>query len=181
LPAAETYRARRRSISNPASERRVEKMHKIIGSLLVSLSVVALASGADAQSLQQQAICAAQAKKIFEAIKNSRLVSPTLPDVQSHYSTKTNRCLVLETDPSDLPGKGGIWTVNVVLFDAFERRTYAKYFSSCYSVRSRSGMECLSREDAQFTCDIFPAYGQAKPCKSYAEFAAFVSDYMDER
>ena len=71
----------------------------VIGTLMLSGS---FGFPAHSQSLDQQATCAAQAKKAFQEYsaeyKRSVAkegVSNLNSDYQSHYNTKINRCLIL--------------------------------------------------------------------------------------
>ena len=86
-----------------------------------------------AQSLQNQAICAAQAKKTFaednaewdRQDKQMNLGMETISvDYESHYNTKINRCLMLVIRTYNF-GKQISTSKN--LFDAIERRGYGAY------------------------------------------------------
>jgi hypothetical protein len=71
------------------------------GEMRIRLGVLCLlltATTASAQSLEQQAICAKQAKIAFEDYNADyeihKLPKPVTIDYQSHYNTKLNKCLI---------------------------------------------------------------------------------------
>jgi hypothetical protein len=149
--------------------------------LLVFMAVaVALPIGAlRAQSLQEQAMCAAQAKKTFEEdsnqwdseSKNMKLGMQTISsDYQSHYNTKLGHCLILTTRMYSF---GGETTTSKNLYDAFERRDYASYLWT-----TRTGKKYW--EVSPISCQFGPSYGQTKFCKTEDEFNTFVSEYMQQ-
>jgi len=122
---------------------------------------------ATAQSLEQQAICAEQAKIALQEYENEiqKKASTNLDqhsDYQSHYNTKLNKCLMeIETTFFD----GGHITTSVLLMDAFEQRVYASYIWASQNVNS---------------CDLVPTSQTQTHCSSREEFDAFVAKYMEE-
>jgi hypothetical protein len=131
-----------------------------------------------AQSLQEQSICAAQARKTFQEDsaewdrqnKQMNIGIQTMSiDYESHYNPKINRCLILVTRMSVL---GGQSSTSKNLYDAIERRFYAAYLWT-------------SRADKKYwevppvSCELTPSHGETKYCKSEDEFNAFVAEYME--
>src|SRR5215472_4767069 len=87
---------------------------------------------ARAQSLQQQEICANQAKVYFQenSADDPKLSKDGDQSIGAgyvgHYNTKLNRCFVL-VDSTSL-GPNGQFFTSTQLVDAFERRIYATYY-----------------------------------------------------
>ena len=134
----------------------------LFASLTFTFSIVS----AYAQSLEDQARCAAQAQKAFNEFEREWKNDPankafkTLStDYQSHYNTKLKKCLMLITM------MGNQSQTSVYLSDAYERRIYAEY---------------LSGEVPPITCRLIPSLRQKKYCNSREEFDAFVAEYMEE-
>ena len=114
----------------------------------VAIAIIVVASSvaarAQSPSLQEQGICAAQARKTFQEDsykwdleqKQMNLGMTTISfDYQSHYNAKINRCLILTTRMSTF---GGETSTAKNLYDAFERRDYASYLWT-----SRAGKKIL--------------------------------------
>jgi hypothetical protein len=132
-----------------------------------------------AQSLQEQEICAAQAKRAFQEEnvdwdrqnKQMNLGMQTVSvDFESHYNAKINRCLMLVIRTTML---GKQMSTNKSLFDAIERREYGEYM-------------WISHEGKKFwevppaSCQLTPTHNETQYCKSEDEFKAFVAKYMEE-
>jgi hypothetical protein len=117
---------------------------------------------------QEQEVYAKHAKVAFQeysADEQKSGIKPFTSDYQSHYNTKLDKCLIRieETIPSD-----GEFITNVLLFEVFERRLYASYFS-------KSGSKVLTY------CDLIPTFHDEKTfCSSRGEFDSFVSKYMEQ-
>ena len=139
-------------------------MRKRLGCGLLCLLLIA--SNASAQSLEQQAICAKQAKIAFQQYEDdNKKLSPNLEqhsEYQSHYNTKLNKCLIdIETM---IFGDKHI-TNSVLLMDAFEGRVYASHVWASPQVNS---------------CDLIPSSEDKRACLSKEEFDAFVAKYMEQ-
>jgi hypothetical protein len=124
---------------------------------LVCLSLI-ITTNVSAQSLQEQFICAKQAKVAFEKYDaDSKGAAPNLElssEYQSHYNPKLNKCFIdIET--------AGIGFRSAVLMDAFEQRIYAAY-------------------DTDYNCDLTPTSQDKRTCSSKDEYDAFVAKYMEE-
>jgi hypothetical protein len=125
------------------------------------------------QTLDLQATCATQAKKVFQEWETeakgfgSKRVSA---DYQSHYNTKIKKCLVLI---NTLDQVGGEFLTGINLLDAFERRYYASYGWS-----SKPGKKYW--EVPPLICELIPSSRQKKICTTQEEFEAFVAEYMEE-
>ena len=134
----------------------------------IRLGVVCLlltATGASTQSLEQQAICAKQAKVFFEEMKaNQQITDQYHQSYESHYNTKLNKCFI-HVHIAIL--KGEHITKRDLLFDAFEKRGYAEYFWA--SPRKNS-------------CDLSPTSQDKdlRTCASKGEYDAFVAKYMED-
>jgi hypothetical protein len=137
--------------------------------LLLLILVGTFVSGALAQSLSQQAQCAAQARVTAREdnnkweLENKQVGLPYRTvsfDYQSHYNAKMNRCFLMTTRTMMFGDK--IYTLKN-LSDAFERRDYALFTSG----------------NPQF-CQLLPSIGQEKCCTTQEEFDAFVAGYMEE-
>jgi hypothetical protein len=125
-----------------------------------------LTATASAQSLEQQGICAKQAKialqEYEDAIKKASPNTRQHSDYQSHYNTKLNKCLIkIESTFFD----SGHITTSALLMDAFEQRVYASYIWASPQVNS---------------CDLVPNSQDKRTCSSKDEFDAFVAKYMEE-
>jgi hypothetical protein len=119
-----------------------------------------------AQTLQDQATCANQARKTFQEDSaewdrqnkqlNIGFQTQTL-GYESHYNTKINRCLMLVTRIFD--DRGGDNKMSKQLYDAIERRIYAGYSWSAHANKPLS-------------CELIPSHEETKFCKSEDEFNA---------
>jgi len=137
-----------------------------MGRLSVVVATLIFTVSANAQPLDLQATCAAQARKAFNEFEREWKNDPankafkTLStDYQGHYNTKLKKCLMLITM------MGNQSQTSVYLSDAYERRLYAEY---------------LSGEVPPITCQLVPSLRQKKYCTSREEFDAFVAEYMEE-
>jgi hypothetical protein len=130
------------------------------------------ATTASAQSLEQQAMCAKQAKIAFDNYaadySNTGLPKPVSTDYQSHYNTKLNKCLI---DVQSTRPMGEEFLTSVVLVDAFERRVYAVYTRT---IARGEGILPPTK------CDLIPTPQTQTHCTSKDEFDAFVAKYMEE-
>jgi hypothetical protein len=142
--------------------------------ILIAVAYV-LANGAPvcAQSLTEQAQCAAQARTTAQEdnykwevdTKQMNLGMQTISfNYQSHYNKKLNRCLILTTREYT---SDGALNVKKNLYDAFERRDYASY--------SRT-----MGFDKALVCQLIPTTAQTSYCGSREEFDAFVAGYMED-
>lgn len=132
--------------------------------LLASSMVLHLPGTASAQSLQQQAICAAQAKKAFEEDKAEQIAEllkgmSLTSNYENHYNAGMNRCFILEKWSSF---RGS----NTILSDAYEKRAYARYY---YDYAS-----------GEYHCELIAPNERTGGCKSRGEFEAFVAKYMND-
>jgi len=134
------------------------------------LCLLLTATGASAQSLEQQAICAKQARIAFEEYSGDPKSSgrnKITNDYESHYNPKLNRCFIA-IDTTEPMGKEVF--VTALLMDAFERRVYAS--------SSRTGKKYW--EVPPTTCDLTPTSQDKRTCSSKDEYDAFVAKYMEE-
>ena len=133
--------------------------------IFLAIIITASSTIARSQTLQDQAICARQAKVAFRDWNNSGSV-PGLKilsdNYQSHYNTKIKKCLIFITYMSSMKGKLSEY---YVLLDAFERREYARYLNSVA---------------APPYCELTPTLDQTILCKSETKFDAFVAKYMEQ-
>lgn len=144
-------------------------------SLWAGFAVFVIASGsAQGQSLNDQEVCAKQAKVAFEGYYSSRgsVVKPLSVNYQSHYNPKLNRCFV-SIQTGDMVNNQIV--TGAVLMDAFERRIYASYsFTSPETDKKRVAI------GPQLSCVLAPL-GQAQThCSSKEEFDVFVAKYMEQ-
>ena len=142
--------------------------------LIGLLSIIAIASNASAQSPQEQALCAKQAKAAVEEWNGGTGPQPNVipmgQDYQSHYNTKLNRCLV-SIEAHDQVGKQSV--TSALLMDAFEHRVFAQY-----GWGSREGKDYW--EVPPETCVLSPTPRDKRACSSKDEYDAFVAKYMKE-
>jgi hypothetical protein len=139
----------------------------VIGTLILSGS---FGFPAHSQSLDQQATCAAQAKRALHeySTENKELVDKLGMIGRSHYNPKINRCLIL----TDNTYSYGIYLSNhVVLWDALERRIYASWLSQTASPTDL--VEVV-------TCELTRNFKDRENCTTREEFDAFVAEYMEE-
>jgi hypothetical protein len=153
----------------------------LLASLFITLFVLIVLNCSNselrAQSLQEQATCAAQARKTFQEDnaewdrQNKQIGIHTVSlDYESHYNAKINRCLMLVTRIMTVGNKSH---TSKNLYDAIERRPYAGYV-------------WIAREDKKYwevppvSCELTPTHNETQYCKSEDEFNAFVAKYMEE-
>jgi hypothetical protein len=143
-------------------------MRVIAGIAIIIASSLAPSWG---QTLQEQAICAQQAEKVFKAYNNAGSVpdyKPITSNYQSHYNTNLRKCLILVDEMSEL--KGEMLTTSELL-DAFENRQIADYIW-----QTKEGKKFW--EVPPLYCVLNPAGGSETNCSSRQEFDAFVSKLM---
>lgn len=143
--------------------------------ILTIIGVVSFSTVGHSQALDLQAMCAAQAEKIFQEwerkVKNDpagKLFRTVSSHYQRHYNTKLKKCLVLIEAIRMLNNQQSIFAH---LIDAFEKRSYASYHAIL-----RAGKE----EGAPMTCELTASYRQKKRCTAREEFDALVVEYMEE-
>jgi hypothetical protein len=145
------------------------------------IATIVLASGlmalAQTPSLQEQSMCAKQAKIAFEednrADEKNRLQLKTEPvssDYQSHYNPKLNKCFVLIERTVQMNGE---FNNDAQLSDAFERRIFATY-----GWTSKKGKEYW--EVPPTICELTPASKESINCSSKEEFDDFVAKYLEQ-
>jgi len=147
------------------------KLEKVIACILGLSLTAGEVAAVQAQSLQEQAICAQQAKTAFQDYNNVGSVPGfklLTSNYQSHYNTKLNKCLVLITEMSEMDGQ---LITSEDLLDAFEHREFADYIW-----QTKEGKNVSS---APPYCTLTPKMQQEKAC-SKEEFDAFVSKYMEQ-
>jgi hypothetical protein len=146
--------------------------------LILAVLMLCMTSGLMAQpqtpSLQEQSICAKQAKIAFEEWNASRNKVPDLKpfngDYQSHYNSKLNKCLILIEGIDEMNGQ--ILT-SATLMDAFERRVFAHYLWE-----TKEGKKYW--EVPPTACELIPTSQEKTDCSSKEEFDAFVAKYMEQ-
>ena len=144
-----------------------------LGCGLLCLSIIAITINASAQSLQEQALCAKQAKIAFEEYSGDPKASgpnKITNDYESHYNPKLNRCFIA-IDTTERMGQEYFTTA--LLMDAFERRVYASY-----GWMSHTGEKYW--EVPPTTCELTPSTKEQTHCSSKDEYDAFVAKYMEE-
>jgi hypothetical protein len=125
----------------------------------VLVGAVALwTQAAGAQTLQEQAMCAAQAAMAYQRDKAETAKSVSFAGYEDHYNPLLNRCFILEHELAS----GSDIMIITILLDAFEGHILALYTS----VNGRL-----------FECELTPTH-RTTYCKSAAEFNAFVQKYM---
>jgi hypothetical protein len=149
-------------------------MRLVVFAAIITIIGNAMALG---QSLQQQEICAKQAKAYFQeySADDQKLSNagykPLNNDYQSHYNVKLNKCLILvETSAQE----GQEFHTSIQLVDAFERRIFATY-----GWTSRPGKKYW--EVPPTLCELAPTSHETTNCSSREEFDALVSKYMEEQ
>ena len=136
------------------------------------LCLLLTATTASARSLEQQAICAKQAKVAFEeysADPKSSGPKKLTNDYESHYNPKLNRRL-MAIQTTELMGKETY--VTALLMDAFQRHVYA-----AFNWLSHEGKEY---GEAPIICQLTPTSQTQTHCSSKDEYDAFVAKYMEE-
>ena len=149
-------------------------MRKISSALIVLSACI---TSAHAQSLDQQERCAQQARRAFQEIQaeaastNQKLgFTPISSDYQSHYNTKSGKCLMLVETNTMFAGESN---TSAYLSDANERRYYASYLWM-----SRKGKKYW--EVPPISCELTASSREKKLCSSREEFDAFTANYMEE-
>jgi len=129
-------------------------------SLPVAGALAFWASGAGAQTFQQEVTCAAQAERVYQNDKANLAISTdiNITGYEDHYNPKMGRCFMLEH--TLITGSGSAELVTT-LIDAFEGRVLGTYSSN-------NGVE-----DCELTSDYITTH-----CKSGPDFDAFVEQYM---
>lgn len=143
--------------------------------LSCTAAAVAFATTAHAQSLIDQAQCAAQAKTEYQEFltewkqKGGENLELDLSEYESHYNAELQRCLMLLSIAVFSHSTGKL-TQTITLDDAFDHRGYAA-FSRIISDRAL---------DVLMLCTLTPTYGDTLNCKTRAEFDEFVARYMEQ-
>jgi hypothetical protein len=138
----------------------------VIGTLILSGS---FGFPAYSQSLDQQATCAAQAKRaVQEYSTNKELMAKLGMISRSHYNGKINRRLFL-TDNTYADGK--YLSNHDNLWDALELRNYASWLSQT---------ETPEYLVEVVTCELTRNFKDKKNCTNREEFDAFIAEYMEE-
>jgi hypothetical protein len=145
----------------------------MVRQLWAGFAVIVIATGSvRGQSLDDQEVCAKQAKVAFDGYYSSRgpAIKPISVDYRSLYNPKLNRCFVF-IQTRDMIGSQ--LATGAVLMDAFERWIYASYsFTSPETNKKDVGI------GPQFSCVLSPLNQTQTHCSSKEEFAAFVAEYM---
>jgi hypothetical protein len=142
---------------------------KVIVAALSVGAIILICGLAEAQTLDEQAKCAAQARFAFKEIEAQRTPEALKwgqKDISSAFSSylnlRLNRCFILvERTYTNVVGKVATETD---LTDAISRYGYAFY--------SDSGGKML-------TCDLSPPGKARVICPSREEFDAFTAKYME--
>lgn len=100
----------------------------------IATIIAASATMAQGQSLQEEPICAEQAKAAFQEYKVG--APPGFSDYQSHYNKTLNKCFALINQKSELDGQP---VLTVDLYDAVERRGLASCEASTGCPRGGRG------------------------------------------
>jgi len=127
-------------------------------------SALLIAGVVRSQSLDEQAMCAEQAKKAFQEYSDldkfaSEAMGMTrvMIDYQSHYNTKIEKCLIYI---SRIRASASKRDLSIFLFDANEKREYAAWVSG--------------------GCVLPPRYPSKRNCTSREEFDALVEEYLTQ-
>jgi hypothetical protein len=153
------------------AQQKRQQIHMRASLILAIIGAISCSTAGRSQTLDLQAMCAEQARKVFQEWKhefNKNKFGITLfsSDYQSHYNTKLKKCLVLIHSSSNI-GK------QIHLTDAFERTFYAAYH--WVSEEGKKFWEVPPR-----TCDLAASYREKKNCTTREEFDAFVAEFMEE-
>jgi hypothetical protein len=132
------------------------------------LCLLLTATTASAQSLEQQGICAKQAKVAFEDYKNDHPWKQMMVSYKNHYDTKLNKCFIAVESMHPVDEET---LFSYVLMDAFEHKAYAHYILRW----SNSDADVSST-----TCVLIPTSQTQIRCSSKDECVAFVAKYMEE-
>ena len=131
----------------------------------IAIIIAASATMAKGQSLQEEAICAEQAKATFQEYKAG--APPGTSDYQSHYNKALNKCFILIKQMSELNGQPVMATE---LYHVIERRVLASYIQL-----TKEGKEYLRN------CELTPTLQEKETiCGSKQKFDAFVAKYMEQ-
>jgi len=150
----------------------------VLGVIVVIASATLARSQRLELTLELQAMCATQARNVFQEMEDQRKKDPysknfkrLSSDYQSHYNTKINKCLMLieatETLGDDIIRR----STSAYLIDAYERWRYASYL--WISTKNK-----IDEEVPPMTCELEAPYQQKKNCTTREEFDAFVAEYM---
>jgi hypothetical protein len=139
----------------------------VVGSAL--FAIILICGLAEAQTLDEQAKCAAQARVAFKEIETQRRPEQLKygnKDLSSTFSSylnlRLNRCfIVIERTFTNINGK---FATETDLTDAISRHGYAFYSDN-------SGK--------MLTCDLSPPGKARVICTSREEFDAFTAKYME--
>ena len=125
---------------------------------------------AHSQSLDQQAMCQAQAKRALQkfSTEGTEIIARFGMTAKSHYNAKINRCLIL-TDNTYFDGRNLRNHSN--LWDALRLRNYASWFSQA---------ETPEYVEELVTCELTRNLKDKITCANREEFDAFISEYMEE-
>jgi hypothetical protein len=159
---------------------------------LAAIAILLVQISANAQTLEQQEKCVAQAERYFQEANaewdaNSKRSEKLfegmgaretnhIKNYQSHYNTKLQKCLVLlERDVYFFDAKlgTGFNAIMAFLSDAYERRGYASYVW-----QSNPGKKYW--EVSPSGCELIPTLAEQRTCSSREEFDAFVSPYLQQ-
>lgn len=124
-------------------------------------------------TLTQQKMCADQAKRSFAEWAGTSLGSGKIGPYTyytSHYDAKANVCYIMVTDTYSLGKSEGI-TCTSSVYDAFERRLYAKYIWKSDKVKK-------AWEVPPITCFVKPLGQKNIDCKSEDEFNELVEKHF---
>jgi hypothetical protein len=149
--------------------------------LFIAATLPASAAPTRRPTLQEQAMCAAQAKKYYPVPGPGEFSMGPLRDYESHYNVKEQRCLVLETK-MDWSKDGG-YVGRIRLFDAFEKHVLAEMSVSCGllhddDLKRFSPFDCEYRRDRsklKFYCVL-----DGGLCYSGTDFSKYVSRHMND-
>jgi hypothetical protein len=134
--------------------------------MFIAVASILANSPAVAQSLKEQAACAAQAERFYRAYNNVQTppgFKLESEDYQSHYNTKLNKCLILINEVSEYNGE---ILMSEELDDAFERRMFANYI--------------LGSKNNMRYCYLAPTPNKRLSCSSKQQFDSFVAKYMEQ-
>lgn len=139
-----------------------------INTLLLFLGSVALAQEPRAATLQQQKMCADQAKKAFADIDtaSTKEIYYTRYEYVSHYDPKANVCYIMTISYS-LMRSNSTRTLAYLVFDAFEGRVYANFLRLVQ--KGKADYEVKPDE-----CSVKPRGQKEITCKDSEEFEALV-------
>jgi hypothetical protein len=137
-------------------------MNNVLKFASIACGIIIASATARAQTLQEQATCAAQAEKTFRR-DNPDQKPGGIMSYESHYNPQMDRCFILERQDGVVADKS---YADLTLVDAFENHTLAWYSED----NSKAGG----------VCGLMPDHVTRKDCKSGEEFNAFVARYMGD-